>query len=57
MNEPKQETILRTVTIYESDYNILTLIAKREKLLTANGKLSIRQAVRYLINKTGGTLA
>lgn len=39
----------RTITIKETSYNSLTLIAKRERLLNAQGKASMRDVIAFLI--------
>lgn len=43
----------RTITIKETSYNSLTLIAKRENLLNAQGKASMRDVIAFLIEKYG----
>ena len=59
MLRPKieEETILKTVTIYESDFNTLTLIAKKNDLTGDGGKVSMRDVVRFLINNYGESIA
>jgi hypothetical protein len=59
MLRPKieEETILKTVTIYESDYNTLTLIAKKNDLTGEGGKVSMREVVRFLIENYGNKIA
>ena len=51
MLRPKieEETILRTITIYESDYNTLALIGKKHDFVGDGGKVSLRETVQFLI--------
>jgi hypothetical protein len=59
MLRPKieEETILKTVTIFESDYNTLTLIGKKNDLTGDGGKISMREVVRFLITNYGDKIA
>lgn len=51
------ESILRTITIYEGDYDKLNLIAKKNDLTGDGGKISMRETIRYLIQNFGDKIA
>jgi len=51
MHVPLIDPELKTVTIYGKDYRTLTLIAKKNKLLNANGQASMRDAVNFLVTE------
>jgi hypothetical protein len=57
MKQPYENTALRTITIRETTYNTLTLIAKRENLFNDMGKASMRDVVAYLVQNYGDKIA
>jgi hypothetical protein len=57
MKDIPVDTALRTVTIYECDYNISTLIAKKNGLLNEKGKASMRDVFHFLVQNFGDKIA
>ena len=57
MYQKPRDTIMRTVSVYERDYNTLTLICKRHGFLNNNNQCSIRDAVAFLIDNFSEKIA
>jgi predicted CopG family antitoxin len=55
--EPREENVFRTITIRESTYNQLALIAKKQDLLNEKGKASMRDVIAYLVKNYGDKIA